>query len=255
MNKTIKTLGVRALSAGAVLMLSTSLISAAIVPVSGDAQLNFGAGGSPTLYVNTNYGASTSVGVGASTSGLFGFNLKNDGSGSLPNGTTAGQVAKATLTLFLNKVNANGGLNVDVCSPWTNFGPTGTETTITYNNSLAFGCTSVGSVAANIPVTTTNLYVTIDVTAAVQSALTSPPINGLSSFGFIVSAFNNSGSYPTVTIDSKEATSSSHAAFLDIVLANTGATGATGATGVTGATGSTGATGVTGATGDRKSVV
>src|SRR5271157_2880343 len=59
-----------------------------------------------------NFGAAPTVTVGSSGSvGLVQFDLS-----ALPAGTTAAQVQKATLTLFIDKVNQAGTVNVDLAA-------------------------------------------------------------------------------------------------------------------------------------------
>ena len=65
----------------------------------------------------THYGTATTITVGSAASvGLVRFDL-----GALPAGITAGQVQKATLTLFLDRVVAGGAINIDTVlasTPW-----------------------------------------------------------------------------------------------------------------------------------------
>src|SRR5271154_5560078 len=60
----------------------------------------------------SNFGTATTVTAGSSGSiGLVQFDLTQ-----LPGGLTSAQVQKATLTLFLDHVNAAGTINVDTAS-------------------------------------------------------------------------------------------------------------------------------------------
>ena len=190
----------------------------------------------------TNFGTSPNITVGSSNAfGLVQFDLSQ-----LPAGVTAGQIQKATLTLFLNHVNSGGTINIDTVSsttPWTESGVNGNT-----------GVGPQSAVATSIPAALTNFYISVDVTAAVQGWVASPTSNN----GFLIAA-NGSTS---VQFDSKENTNTGHAATLSVLLANTGATGPTGATGsastVAGPTGPTGAAstvaGPTGPTGATSSV-
>jgi hypothetical protein len=181
----------------------------------------------------TNYGSASTMNVGGpnGAQALAQFDLT-----ALPAGTTSVQIAKATLTLFLNKVGAAGTFNISVANgPWTELGVNG-------NNAPVAGA----AVASGVSASAASEYITVDTTAAVKAWLT-----GTNNNGFIITP--NDG-IVNVVFDTKESATTSHPATLTIVLASSGATGATGATGpagITGATGPTGAgtTGATGATG------
>ena len=175
-----------------------------------------------------NYGNTTTINVGGpvASQALVQFDLS-----SLPAGTTAANVAKATLTLFVNYVGAAGTINFSVANGvWT-------ESTVSGNT----GPSPAAAVASGISVTKAGSYVTVDATAAVQAWL-----NGTTNSGFIVTP--NDGTV-SIAFDSKESTTTSHPAGLTVALTSSGPTGATGPTGVTGATGATGTTGFTGPTG------
>jgi hypothetical protein len=175
-----------------------------------------------------NFGNTTTLSLGGagSAQALAQFDLT-----ALPNGTAASDVSKAVLTLFVNKVNTAGTINISAANgTWTELGVNG-------NNSPAAGA----ALASGVSVSTSGTYLSVDVTAAVQSWL-----NGTTNSGFLISP--NDGAV-NIAFDSKESTTTSHPAALSITLASSGPTGATGPTGVTGATGATGSTGATGATG------
>jgi len=188
---------------------------------------------------SSNFGTAATVTVGSSASiGLVQFDLS-----SLPASVTAGQVQKATLTLFLDHVGASGSINIDTVSASTTWGE------LAVNGSTP---PSTGSpVATGVAATTAFSFISVDVTAAVQGWITSPSSNN----GFML--LPNTGS--SLQFDSKENTNTSHPATLTIVLASVGATGAAGVAGATGPAGATGAasnvagpagaTGVAGATG------
>ncbi len=177
----------------------------------------------------SNFGSATSIFVGSSSSqGLVQFDLT-----TLPPGLLSSQVQQATLTLFVNHVGVPGTVNIYAANgPWT-------ELTVNGNSGLAPGAV----VASSVNVSTTDTFVTVDATAAVQGWVTTPAGNN----GFLIVA-NGTAS---VQFDSKEATSTSHAAYLSLVLTDVGPTGPAGSTGATGATGAgtAGATGATGPTG------
>jgi hypothetical protein len=173
-----------------------------------------------------NYGAAVNVGIGGvpGYQGLFLFDLT-----ALPAGTTAASVSGASLRLFLDRVGAAGSINVNAAAaPWT-------ESTVN-----GFSGPGVGAfVAGAIGVSVADAYISIPVTSQVQAWL-----NGAPNYGFIVTAATSSTS---VFFDSKENTSTSHPAVLEIDLY--GQAGATGAPGTAGPPGPTGATGPAGASG------
>jgi hypothetical protein len=179
----------------------------------------------------TNYGTAVTINVGGPnvSQALMQFDLS-----TLPAGTTAANIASATLTLFVNKLGAAGTINIDIATgAWTEAGVNGTNAPV-----------PLLAIATNVLIATGGEYVYVDATAAVQSWLNGSTANN----GFLVLP----GAGVNVAFDSKESTTTSHPATLTITLASSGATGATGAqgpAGPTGAVGSAGATGPTGATG------
>jgi len=177
--------------------------------------------GSPTNYGN----AATVNAVGASSdSALVQFDLT-----ALPPGTSSSNIAKATLILFVNKLNAAGNVNISEANgAWTELGVNGT------NNPVAGA-----AVASGVAVPATGNYLYVDATQAVKDWLGSTTNNG-----FIITPIGGSVS---ANFDSKESTGTSHPAQLLVALTSSGSPGATGATGSTGATGPSGATGATGA--------
>ncbi len=174
-----------------------------------------------------NYGTAATINVGGPNAdqALVQFDLT-----TLPAGTTAANIAHATLTLFVNKLGAGGTVNISVANgSWTELGVNGTDAPI-----------PGAAVASGVPVTTANDYLYVDATSAVQNWLASTANNG-----FIITPLGS----VNVALDSKESTTTSHPAMLIITLAGSGATGATGATGPTGAAGADGAPGATGPAG------
>jgi hypothetical protein len=162
----------------------------------------------------TNYGATTLLAVdGASQITYIQFNLA-----SIPSGAS---VSQATLKLYVNAVTRAGSFNVDYANG------TWAENTITHNLAPALGTTIVSSV----PVTAAdkNQYILVNITPAVQDWLKgTTPNDGI--------ALVANGSF-NATFDSKENTTTSHPAELDIVFA--GGSGGDGTiTGVTTASGS-----------------
>jgi len=167
-------------------------------------------------YINTaaptkNYGAATLLDVdGASQITYIQFNLA-----SIPSGAS---VSQATLKLYVNSVTTAGSFNVDfVTGAWA-------EGTIDASNAPAPGTT----IASNVTVTTAdkNQYILINVTSAVQAWL-----NGSETNNGIALVANSSFN---ATFDSKENTTTSHPAELDIAYAGGDGT----ITGVTTASGS-----------------
>src|SRR5580704_5673788 len=161
---------------------------AQITPL-GDAYIN-------TATPTTNYGSKTLLDVdGASQTTYVQFNL-----GSIP---TNASVSQATLKLYVNTVTKAGSFNVDyVNSAWL-------ESTIDASNAPPLGA----AIASNVSVTTAdkNQYILINVTSAVQAWLSgSETNNGLALVAN--STFN-------ATFDSKENTTTSHPAELDVAFA------------------------------------
>jgi len=173
-----------------------------------------------------NFGSATSITVGSSGSvGLVQFDLSQ-----LPAGVTSGQVAKATLTLFVNHIGVPGSVNISTAAgPWTESGVTGT-------NSPAV----TASVASNVPVSTSGQFVSVDATAAVQGWVASPANN----HGFVIAGNGTT----SVQFDSKEGTTTSHEAALSLTLASA-AVGSAGPAGPPGPAGTTGPAGPQGLTG------
>jgi hypothetical protein len=147
----------------------------------------------------TNYGANVLLNVdGATQISYIRFNLA-----SIPAGAS---VSQATLKLYVNAVTTAGSFNVDyVNGAWA-------ESTITSDLAPALGATIVSSV----PITKAdkNQYILINVTPAVEAWLSGSEANdGIALVAN--STFNAS-------FDSKENTTTSHPAELDIVFAGDG---------------------------------
>ena len=160
----------------------------------------------------TNFGAKTLLDVdGATQTTYIQFNLS-----SIPAGAS---VSQATLKLYINAVTTAGSFNVDyVNGAWS-------ESTITSNLAPALGATIVSSV----PITTAdkNQYILINITPAVAAWLNESQAND----GIALVA---DGTF-NASFDSKENTTTSHPAELDIVFE--GGSGG-GITGITTASGS-----------------
>ncbi len=158
----------------------------------------------------TNYGAATTLAVdGAKEASYIQFNLS-----SIPTGAS---VSQATLKLYVNSVTTAGSFEVyAVNGTWT-------ESGLTYNLAPALGSV----IDSSVPITAAdkNQYILIPMTSTVQGWVNLPASNnGIALVA--VGSFN-------ATFDSKESTTTSHAAELDIVFAGDGTI-----TGVTTASGS-----------------
>jgi hypothetical protein len=201
------------------------------VPLVGDAYIQPGSG--------INVGGTVTVNVGGVTGfqGLFLFDLSK-----LPAGTTAGNVSSASLRLFVNKVGTAGAINVyTATASWS-------ESTV---NGLPGGPLPGTLVAGPINVSVAGSYLYIPITGQVQSWLNGAPNNGL-----LIQA---TASTTSLVFDSKESTSTSHPAVIEVVLTppagpagvpgNAGAQGPAGPTGPNGPTGPKGDTGAAGSTG------
>jgi hypothetical protein len=120
---------------------------------------------------------------------------------TLPGGTTGGDVQKATLKLFVRNLATAGSFDVfRVAADWN-------ETTITHQVAPPFG----GVVASSVAVDDENIFVTVDLTTLMRDWL-----NGtVQNYGIAILP-NIEGI--TVDFDSKENTTTSHEARLEIVL-------------------------------------
>lgn len=199
-------------------------VSAAELPLSADTYVS-------TAAPATNYGAAASLSVGPGSNALLRFDLA-----ALPQGIQPGQVLKATLVLYANRVTTPGSIEVQtVGAAWS-------ESTVNAANAPANERILRVPTAA---VTTTGQYVLVDVTDQVAAWVTTV---GASNFGFAVQPAAGDPN-TTVLFDSKENTLTGHTARLDLVLASAGSAGPQGPQGLPGPKGDTGAAGATGATG------
>jgi hypothetical protein len=189
------------IAAGAVLAPAMGWAQQAVL--TGDAQLNSAA-------ATTNYGASPTLDVSSSSPALLNFNIST----VLPAGTTPFQVLEAKLIVFPDKVTTTGTIDVfQVTSAWS-------EGSVTYATKPTINATAVtsGSVKA------ADQFVVLNVTPLVKNWLTSPASN----FGMELQGVSTTN----VTLDSKENSSTSHPAVLQIDLSGpAGAPGAPGAPG------------------------
>jgi trimeric autotransporter adhesin len=163
----------------------------------------------------TNYGAKTLLDVeSASQTAYIRFDLS-----AIPAGYTSANISKASLKLYVNSVTTAGSFNVDyVNGTWS-------ENTITANLAPALGTTI--AVGVSLTVADKNQYILIDITSAVQAWLSGTANDGIALVG---------NSPVNAIFDSKENTTTSHSAELDIVFAE--GSGGGGITGITTAGGS-----------------
>ena len=195
-------------------VLFTPLLQATDVALIGDAHVS-------SSRPATNFGTIANLYVGNGNTALVQFDLS-----SLPAGTTASQVSRATLILFVNRVNAPGSISVQaVTSGWN-------ESAVTYATIPA-----LGAAATNFSAAVAGQFVAVDVTSEVQAWISAPASNN----GLALSS-----AAAAVLFDSKENDQTGHAARLDITLANQGGVGATGAAGAQGPQGLIGPQGVAG---------
>lgn len=212
---------------------------------------------SPTLvsdsYVSTpfvpgiRHGAAPDLLVSKTNTALLQFSMAR----SLPTGIIAADINKATLKVFISKVNTAGSLTVrPVAQPWK-------ESTVPVHGTPPV--LSALKKTFRITRALKGRWVLLDVTDMVKDWATIP----ISNRGLALTV--EGASLLNIVIDSKENTETSHEAVLDVVLNKTigatgpagapgangipgpaGAPGANGAPGPAGATGATGATGPTG---------
>ena len=175
-----------------------------------------------------NYGAASTINTGgpAGNQALLQFDLS-----TLPDGTSASNIAKATLVLFVNKLGAPGTVNISVANgSWTENGLSGV------------GAVPVPSaaIASGVAINAAGSYIYVDATAAVQAWL-----SGTNNNGIIITP----GGGVNVAFDSKESSTTSHPATLIAMLSQTGPAGPTGPQGPAGPVGPTGDPGAIGPAG------
>jgi TGF-beta propeptide len=149
-----------------------------------------------------NSGAISNLNVGSGYTALLQFDLS-----TLPAGTTATQMSRATLRLYCNRADTPGSVSVQsVNAAWGEY-------------SVTFATLpSLGSAVQTVSVGQAGAYVAVDVTAVVQGWITAPATN----HGLALT----SGT-AVVQFDSKENDLTGHAAVLDVALASMGETGGT----------------------------
>jgi hypothetical protein len=196
---------------------ATATAHATQVALIGDASVN-------TARPTTNFGTLSNLYVGNGNTAFLQFDLS-----TLPAGLTASQVSHATLTIFVNRVNAAG---VVTLSPATS---TWSESGVTYDT-----IPSIGTAAGNFSASTAGQFVTFDVTSLVQGWVTTPATN----FGLALSS-----AAANLLLDSKENDETAHPAALDITITSTCATGPQGPIGPQGIQGVPGVPGIPGPAG------
>lgn len=110
---------------------------------------------------SVNSGAISNLYVGSGYTALLQFDL-----GSLPAGTIAAQVAKATLRVYCNRVDAPGAVALQMA------GGSWGEYSVTFSTLPALGAT-----LQTAQVSQAGAYITFDVTSTVQGWVTSPATN------------------------------------------------------------------------------
>ncbi|MCU1234379.1 MAG: hypothetical protein JWP63_2346 [Candidatus Solibacter sp.] len=193
-----------------------------------------GANASADTYVSStspasNFGTATAINIGGGNTGLIQFDLSG-----LPAGLAAANVNKATMTMFVNTVAVGGAVDIaQVTSPWT-------ESTVNNNNRPTY----LSPFLLGVPASASRQYVTVDVTQLVKDWVTGVAPN----YGVQISAAASAPS-TAIALDSKENQTTSHPAFLDIVIQSVGPAGPTGPQGTAGSAGPTGPTGPQGSIG------
>lgn len=199
-------------------LLVATLFSACLLaspaPVTDDATVQ-------TAFPGNNFGALPQLRVGQGSSSYLRFSL-----GDLPSGVTSASVRRATLTLFVNRVVAAGSVGVHSVPPsaWT-------EADVTFANA-PFALPETLRFSADASMT----FVSMDVTKLVKASL---DLNQNTVAIKLVAV-----GAAEVLFDSKESTSTSQAANLDIEL--TGPQGPQGLQGIQGPKGEAGPQGIRG---------
>ena len=182
-----------------------------------------------TAQPGVNFGTATSVLIGGPNTGLVQFDLS-----SLPPGLNAADINKATMTFYVNSVAVPGGVDISqVMSAWA-------ENTVTNNTRPSV----LAPFLLSVPTAAGRAYVTVDVTQIVKDWVSGVAPN----FGVQISAAVTAPATALV-LDSKENQTTSHPAFLDVVLQTSGPAGPTGPAGPAGLTGPTGPAGPAGVAG------
>jgi hypothetical protein len=175
--------------------------------------------------------AGSNATVGSASVGLTKSYIKFQLSSSLPPGTTAANVTKATLKLFISpSYNPTGAIDIyPITSAWT-------ESTLNPSSPPTYDSTPINS--SPVPVAKADTFMVIDLTELVQDWLEASSISGSFQNNGIALVADTSATY--VVFDSKESIVTSHEPRLEIVLVNSGPQGAAGPQGPQGPQGPTG---------------
>ncbi len=165
-----------------------------------------------TARPSTNYGALSNLYVNSAGTALLRFDLS-----AVPAGTTSAQVGRATLRVYVNRVNVPGTVTL---SPMT----------AAWNEAAVTSQTlpPIGNAMDVEAATDEGMFVVFDVTALVKNWVDAPSAN----FGVALTATS-----ADVVLDSKENDATAHPATLDITLAAGAGTGSVGPAGPQGAQG------------------
>jgi hypothetical protein len=179
-----------------------------------------------SAHPQTNYGAYTLLAVQQGTKSYLQFNLSG-----LP---ANANIAKATLRLYVDAVTTSGSFDVFAINQ------TWSENTLLLNNAPPLGSSATGGHSITISSGSKNQFLVIDITGLARQWANGSVAN----HGVALSLTSSNGSF---SFDSKEATYTSHAPELDIVL--NGPQGAQGAQGPAGPQGLQGPAGTPGSAG------
>ncbi|HKO17971.1 MAG TPA: DNRLRE domain-containing protein [Acidobacteriaceae bacterium] len=173
---------------------------------------------------SVNSGAISNLNVGGGYTTLVQFDLS-----TLPAGTSAANVSRALLRLYVNRADVAGTVSVaPLTAAWG-------EYSVTYAT-LPAPSAPIGSIAVN----SAGTFVVLDVTQTVRGWITTPSTNN---------GLQLASSTAQIQFDSKENDLTAHPPQLEIDLVNQGPAGPTGATGPQGVAGATGPQGPAGPAG------
>ncbi|MDH4392442.1 MAG: DVUA0089 family protein [Aquabacterium sp.] len=219
--------GVRRQTAPLVLAATTALAAdpalALDAPLAADAHTN-------AALPDINFGALPTLNVGGGATALLRFDL-----GTLPAGTSAAKLVKATLVLHVNRVGSPGAVDLHpVNGKWA-------EPGVRAGNQPPLG----GNTLFGLPLPAAGQFLAVDVTAQVRSWISNPGTN----LGWAVTPALSAPD-TVAFFDSKENTATGNVARLDLTLSDQGPRGDAGAPGLPGVQGLKGDTGPTGPRGD-----
>ncbi len=182
-----------------------------------------------TYLADTAVGTSVTLNINSTNTALLNFDLS-----TLPVGINSADISKASLVVFVKSVPTSGKLQVSpVTSTWT-------ESTVKTTTAPSVG----SALATSAPFVYPNSYYAVDVTQLVKNWLDAPSSNK----GLALDPVGQT----SLTLDSKEATKTSHSAYIDVVLqVAVGAKGDKGPAGIPGVAGAQGLKGDAGPKGDR----